>query len=190
MPTAPIEISARHVHLTKKSYATLFGAGAELQTERKLSQADEFASPDTVTLQVGERKIEKVRVLGPCRDHDQVEVARTDARTLKAEVPLRLSGNVSGSAPVTLVGPVGQVDLPEGMIVAQRHLHIAPDEATKLGITDGQEVAVEVDTPRGGRLHHCIVRVKDGYHQTIHLDTDEGNALGLTGKEPGNLIIS
>ncbi len=189
MSTIPIEISARHVHLTAKSYATLFGADAELKTERKLSQADEFASSDMVTLQVGERKIEKVRVLGPCRDHDQVEVARTDSRQLKVDVPLRLSGNVAGSAPVTLIGPVGQLDLPEGMIVARRHLHIAPAEAQQLGVTDGQEVAVKVDTPRGGRLDHCIVRVKDGYHQTIHLDTDEGNALGLTGKESGNLII-
>lgn len=189
MPTVPIEISARHVHLIQKSYATLFGADAKLKTERKLSQADEFASPDMVTLQVGERQIEKVRVLGPCRDHDQVEVARTDSRQLKADVPLRLSGNVAGSAPMTLIGPAGQLDLPEGMIVAQRHLHISPEEAHQLGVTDGQEVAVEVDTPRGGRLDHCIVRAKDGYRQTIHLDTDEGNALGLAGSETGNLII-
>ncbi len=189
MPTVPIEISARHVHLTKKSYATLFGVDADLKTERKLSQADEFASPDTVALLFGKRKIEKVRVLGPCRDYNQAEVARTDSRQLKADVPLRLSGNVAGSAPVTLIGPAGRLDLPEGMIVAQRHLHIAPAEAQQLGVTDGQEVAVEVDTPRGGRLDHCIVRVKDGYRQTIHLDTDEGNALGLTGSETGNLII-
>ena len=186
----PIEISARHAHLTELTLKKLFGPEVELKTHKKLSQADEFASAHVVTLRCGDRKIENVRVLGPCRDHDQIEVAFTDARALKAKVPLRLSGNSSGSAPVTLVGTVGSVDLAEGMIIAKRHLHIGLEEAEKLGLKDGQVVSLEVAGDRAGRLDQCLVRIKPGFRMSFHLDTDEGNALGLTGREKGKLIIT
>lgn len=185
----PIEISARHVHLAAATLSKLFGPEVKLVPDKKLSQVDEFASAYAVTLKCGDRKIDNVRVLGPCRDRDQVEVALTDARTLKAKVPLRLSGNIGGSASVTLVGPVGSVDLSEGMIIAKRHLHIGNEEARRLGIKDGQVVSLQVVGERAGRLDQCLVRIKPGFHMSFHLDTDEGNALGLTGREKGRLII-
>lgn len=190
MIEVPIEISARHAHLTEQTLKKLFGPEVELKTHKKLSQSDEFASAHVVTLKYRGKKIENVRVLGPCRVHNQIEITLTDARTLKAKVPLRLSGNIPGSAPVTLEGTIGSVDLPEGMIIAKRHVHVGRDEAKRLGIKDGQVVSLEVSGARAGRLDECPVRVKPGFRLSFHLDTDEGNALGLTGQETGKLIIS
>lgn len=189
MPAIPVEISARHWHPTKASFAKLFGQQAELKMERKLSQADEFSSPRTVTLQVGPNQIKKIRVLGPFRRQDQVEISRSDARHLKIDVPLRVSGHTQGSAPATLIGPAGEISLPEGMIVAQRHLHIDPVTATDLGLKDGQNVSLEVSGSRGGRLGQCVVRIRPGFKPSFHIDTDEGNALGLKGGERGKIII-
>ncbi len=189
MVTIPIEISARHAHLTEATLVKLFGQAAKMQSHKKLSQADEFASDFTLTIQSGDRKIEKVRVLGPSREHDQIEISLTDARTLKARVPLRLSGNVKGSAPVKLIGTNGTVDLSEGMIIAKRHLHIGPEDAAKFDLNNDQLVALEVAGERGGRLDQCVVRIKPGFQMSFHLDTDEGNALGLTGRSSGKIII-
>jgi propanediol utilization protein len=184
-----IEISARHVHLTATDFAKLFGPAAHLTQRQKLSQADDFAAEETVTVKVGGRQFDGVRIVGPFRSQSQVEISRTDARQLKADVPLRVSGDLAGSAPVTLAGPRGEVKLTSGLIVAWRHLHVSPAEAKRLGVTDRQMVGIAVTGPRAGRLDQCVVRVAAGFHQTIHLDTDEGNALDLNASAEGLIIV-
>jgi putative phosphotransacetylase len=121
-----IEVSARHVHLSKDDLDFLFGEGFNLEEEKKLSQGDDFASQSTVSLMNGERRIDKVRVLGPLRDKTQVEISRTDAYFLKLDAPLRISGDLEGAGSITIEGPVGRLDLKEGLIVAKRHLHCSP----------------------------------------------------------------
>lgn len=191
MITIPVEISARHVHISEADFQTLFGPEATLTPVANLSQIGEFASNYFVTLKNGERKIEKVRILGPFREQTQVEISFTDARYLRATVPLRLSGNLAGSAPVQLISPEGvELELSTGMIVARRHLHIAPEEANRYNLIDGQEVSLWVAGERGGQLDHCLVRVKKNYKASFHIDTDEANALGLKKDQTGELIIS
>ena len=190
MITIPVEISARHMHISEADFKTLFGPQATLAAAANLSQTGEFASDHFVTLKNGERKIEKVRILGPFREQTQVEVSFTDARYLRATVPLRLSGDLSGSAPVQLISPAGvELELGEGMIVARRHLHVAPAEANRYNLVDGQEVSLRVAGERGGQLDHCLVRVKENYQASFHVDTDEANALGLKKDQVGELII-
>jgi len=187
----PIEISARHIHLAESDFQVLFGSGAELSPKKNLSQKGEFASQYRLTIKNEEREIKNVRVLGPFRDQTQVEISRTDAFYLKADVPLRLSGNLEGSAPVKLIGPDGvEVELPEGMIVAKRHLHVSPAQAQELGIIDDQQVSVRVGGERSGQLDNCIVRVKANFEASFHLDTDEANALAIKPGQTGELIIA
>ncbi len=186
----PVEISARHIHLAEADFKALFGEEAELVPEKDLSQEGEFASDFKVTIKNEEREIQRVRILGPFRPQTQVEVSHTDARFLKAEVPLRLSGDLAGSAPVKIVSPKGaEVELAEGMIVAKRHLHVSPAEAEKLGIKDGDEVSLRTTGERGGQLDHCAVRVRDNFKASFHLDTDEANALGIIPGATGDLVI-
>ncbi|MFC1618019.1 phosphate propanoyltransferase [Patescibacteria group bacterium] len=190
MPKVNIEISARHVHLKEADFIKLFGEGNELSKIKDLSQKGEFATGEQVTIKVGEKKIAGVRVLGPFRDNTQVEISMTDARALKADVPLRLSGDIVGSAPVILAGPMGTVELDAGMIVAKRHLHISATEAEEFGVEDEQVVGLRVSGDRAGQLDQVIVRIKDTFTASVHLDTDEANALGVSPDDTGELIIS
>jgi putative phosphotransacetylase len=190
MISIPVEISARHVHISEADFKALFGSSVQLSSAVDLSQTGEFASNHFVTLKNKEREIEKVRILGPFRGQTQVEVSFTDARYLRATVPLRLSGNLAGSAPVQLLGPNGaEIELSEGMIVARRHLHISPTEAGQYNLSDGQEVSLRVAGDRGGQLDHCLVRIKENYNASFHIDTDEANALGLQKEQTGELIV-
>lgn len=173
-----IEISARHVHLSPADFATLFGADAELVKVRDLSVAGEFKSDKTVTIVGAKRNLERVAVLGPLRAQTQVEVSVTDTYTLGVtDVPARLSGNLAGSAPVTLRGPQGEVTLREGMIVALRHLHISRADMAKYGLTDGQKIDITAGTTRAVTFHEVVVRESQVATPVVHLDTDEGNAV-------------
>ena len=183
----PIGVSARHIHLTQEHVEALFGPGYQL-TKKKELMGGQFASNETVTI-VGLklRAIENVRVLGPVRKQTQVEVSATDAVRLGVKAPVRLSGDLAGSAPVTLVGPKGAIYLKEGCIVAKRHIHMSPEDAARFGVVDKQVVKVRFESGRGGTLEDVPVRVDPSFDLEMHIDTDEANGLGIT-KDMGYLI--
>ncbi len=185
----PVEVSARHCHLSKQDLEKLFGAGYELKKIKQLSQPSEFACQETVDIQVGSKRFEGVRVVGPLRDQTQVEISLTDAVGSSLIPPLRLSGDLSDSSPVILQGSEGLVSLNEGLIIAQRHLHCATDEAKKLKLKTGDLVSAEIEGDRGVIFEKINVRVADGYKLCLHIDTDEGNAAGINKVGEGQVIL-
>lgn len=172
----PVGVSARHVHLTQETVETLFGKGYHLTSKKEL-MGGQFAANEQVTI-VGLklRAIENVRILGPCRKINQVEVSSTDAVKLGIKAPIRESGNIVGSAPIALVGPKGVIYLKEGCIIAQRHIHMAPADAQEAGVRDGEIVSVKADNERGTVFGHVKIRVDDKFTLEMHIDTDEANA--------------
>lgn len=191
-----IETSARHVHVTQETLEVLCGPGAKLEVKKMLSQPGEFASGTKVDLvgpvnpKTGKNTMLKgVSILGPVRTHNQVEVSATDARSLKVPVCIRESGHIEGSAPITIVGPVGKVELKEGLIVAKRHVHMTPADAQELGVNNGDIVKVEVNTQdRKLIFDDTVVRVKDTYKLAMHIDTDESNAANCSGTVMGHIV--
>lgn len=178
--TVPVGVSNRHIHLTKADVATLFGEGYELQPLKDLSQPGQYACKETLTI-VGPslRPIEGVRVLGPVRKASQVEISMTDSYLLKVKPPVRESGNLSGSAPITIIGPCGVVSLKEGCIIANRHIHMSPEDGRHFGVSDGDTVTVEANGTRRTRFYDVQVRVNENFRLEMHLDTDDANAVGL-----------
>ena len=172
----PVGVSARHVHLTQEHVEVLFGEGYHL-TKKKELMGGQFASNELVTI-VGLklRAIENVRILGPVRSRSQVEISSTDAIKLGVRAPIRESGNVSGSAPIALVGPKGALYLEEGCIVAKRHIHMSPKDAMASGLHDGDVVSVKADNERGTVFNHVQIRVDESFTLEMHIDTDEANA--------------
>ena len=174
-----VGVSQRHVHLSREDLDTLFGKGFEL-TVSKYLMGREYASEQFVTL-VGPslKSIEKVRVLGPVRKNTQVEISRTDTFTLKVSPPVRPSGNIAGSERLVLVGPKGSVYLKEGVIIANRHIHLTPEYAAAHGIADNDYVDVEVEGIKPTRFYDVQVRVRDDFNVEMHIDTDDANSAGL-----------
>ncbi len=183
-----IGISARHVHLSREDLDTLFGKGFEL-TKKKTLMGREFASDQLVTL-VGPslRAIEGVRVLGPVRKNTQVEISRTDTFVLKVSPPVRPSGDIKGSEKLVLVGPKGSVYLKEGVIIANRHIHLTPEYAQKNGNKDGDYVDVLVESIKPTKFFDVQVRVRDDFNVEMHIDTDDANACGLKNGEKVKII--
>jgi len=175
----PIEVSARHVHISKKDLESLFGKEYQLHKIKQLSQPEEFACEETVTVQVGSKIIEKVRIVGPLRDQTQVEVSLTDTIGSGVIPPIKLSGDLENSSPVILTGPEGSVELPKGLIIAKRHIHCATVKAEELGLKNNDIVSVKIEGERGLIFNNVVVRVKDDYKLSMHIDTDEGNASGI-----------
>ena len=178
--TVPVGVSNRHVHLSREHLEILFGKGYELTVLKELSQPGQYAANETVTL-VGAslRPIENVRVLGPVRSSSQVEISLTDSYVLKVKPPVRESGNIKGSAPVTVVGPKGAVRLDEGCIVANRHIHMSPEDARAFGVRDGDTVTVDAEGKRRTRWFDVQVRVHESFRLEMHVDTDDANAAGI-----------
>ena len=176
----PVGVSNRHIHLTKADLAVLFGEGYELTPLKDLSQPWQFACKETLTL-VGPslRPIENVLVLGPLRGKSQVEISATDSYVLKVKPPVRESGNVAGSAGVTIVGPKGVVQLKEGCIIANRHIHMSPSDAASFRVKDGDTVTVDVEGKRRTRWYDVQVRVSPDFRLELHVDTDDANAAGI-----------
>ncbi|MCR5486164.1 MAG: phosphate propanoyltransferase [Lachnospiraceae bacterium] len=176
----PVGVSARHIHLTKEHVEVLFGPGYEL-TKKKDLMGGQFAAAEQCTI-VGLklRAIENVRILGPVRKASQVEISATDARTLGVNAPLRESGDIKGSAPISLVGPKGVLYLNEGCIVAARHIHMNPKEAQAAGLKDGDYVSVRMGNERGAVLDHVKIRVDASFSLEMHIDTDEANACQIS----------
>ncbi len=174
-----IGVSQRHIHLSQEDLETLFGKGYKL-TVKKYLMGREFASNEVVTL-VGPslKAIENVRVLGPVRKNTQVEISRTDTFVLKVSPPVRPSGEIKGSEKIVLVGPCGSVYLKEGVIIANRHIHLTPEYAEANGIKDNDYVDVEVEGIKPTRFYDVQVRVRDDFNVEMHIDTDDANSAGL-----------
>ena len=184
----PVGVSVRHVHICKEDLEKLFGKGAELHPERTLYQGD-FAAKETVSL-IGPkmRLLERVRILGPMRDRTQVELAKTDSIFLGVDAPLRMSGDLKGSAPITIIGPKGVIELKEGCIRAMRHIHMNTKEADYFGLKNGDMVKVRVCGPTAVVFENVVVRVSDNVRLQIHLDTDEGNVANINCKQDIEII--
>lgn len=178
--TIPVGISNRHIHLTRQDVETLFGKGYSLTPLKDLSQPGQYACKEQLTI-VGPslRPIEKVRVLGPERKASQVEISRTDAYLLKVKPPVRESGKIAGSAPITIIGPKGVVTLSEGCIIANRHIHMSPEDGARFGLKDNDYVTVDAFGERRTRFFDVQVRVDPNFRLEMHLDTDDANAAGL-----------
>ena len=177
-----VEISARHVHVTKEDLETLFGAGYELTPKKDLSQPGQFACEERVTVVGSKKELAGVSILGPCRSADQVELSATDARSIGVAAPIRESGDVKGSGACKLVGPCGEVELKEGVMVAKRHIHMTPEDAEAFGVKDAEIVNVKLDTKdRSLIFGDTVVRVSPKYALAMHVDTDEANAAAIPG---------
>lgn len=185
----PIAVSARHIHLTREAVGLLFGEGHELTPRNELSQPGQFACEETLTVIGPKRRLESVRVLGPVRSKNQVEISRTDEFWLGVDAPVRNSGDVAGSAGVTLQGPAGSLTLDEGLICAARHIHMAPQDAELFGVADGDVVEVAVNS--AGRdlvFGDVLIRVSPKFRLEMHIDTDEANAAELSRSAEGMLV--
>ena len=178
----PVEASGRHVHVTKEQALTLFGH--ELMPKRPLSQPGQYLSQERVTVIGPKGNFDHVAVLGPARTEAQVEVSLTDARVLGLDPPIRPSGQVAGSPGIRLRGPMGEITLSQGVLVAQRHIHLNPRQAKNFGVCDKQVVRLQVLTARPVIFEDVMVRVSDQFEAAAHLDYDEANACNL---KPGNL---
>ena len=178
--TVPVGVSNRHIHLSVDDAETLFGKGYQLTPLKDLSQPGQFARKETLTI-VGPslRPIENVRVLGPVRKASQVEISRTDSFTLKVKPPVRESGDIAGSAPITIIGPKGVVQLKEGCIIANRHIHMSTAEGAQFGLADGDYVDVETSGERRTKFYDVQVRVNKDFRLEMHIDTDDANAAGI-----------
>jgi acetate kinase len=185
----PIAISSRHVHPTQATLDALFGPGHVLRVKHPLSQPGQFAAEETVTLVGPHGSIEGVRLLGPPRREDQVELSRSDERRLGIDAPLRVSGDLDHTPGIELVGPAGRVRLDHGVVTPVRHIHMSPEEARRLGLRDRQCVSVAVDSDgRDLVFGDVVVRVSPGFRLELHLDTDEGNAAGAGGGATARLL--
>ena len=176
MEKIKIEVSARHCHLMQEHLDQLFGAGYELKKMKDLSQIGQFASEETVTIKTPSGVLEKVRILGPVREETQVELSMTEARKLKLQPPIRLSGDIAGSAGCIIVGPAGEVEITEGVIVAKRHIHCDPQTAEKHNWRQNQILSVQTPGERGLIFHEVEMRIDPEFVFVMHIDTDEGNA--------------
>ncbi len=171
-----VEVSARHVHLDRKTLDILFGEGYELTAIRDLSQPGQFVCDERVAIIGPKKTIENVVILGPIRPATQVEASLTDCYALGSVAPVRESGDIANSKAITIKGPKGEFEIKEGLIVAKRHIHMTPEDAENFGVSDKQIVSVEVDTSRPVIFKDVVVRVNKDYALAMHVDTDEANA--------------
>ena len=176
--TVKIGLSNKHVHLSQEHLEILFGEGHELTRKKDLVQPGQFASEEKVDIVGPKKTLTGIRVLGPVRPETQVELAMTDARTLGIKAPVRESGHLEGTPGCKLIGPCGEVELDHGVMVAQRHVHLNPEQAIEAGVKDKDIVCLKIDGERGLIFDNVVVRSGPTHEKEVHLDTDEGNAAG------------
>jgi len=184
----PIALSNRHLHVSQSDLDTLFGEGYELTNVKDLSQPGQYACDEKVDIVGPKRTIEGVRILGPVRPFTQVEISMFDARTLGIEGVVKASGDIKGTPGATLVGPKGQVELKEGVIVAARHLHMHTDDAPKYGLKDKDIINVKAGTERAIIFENVVVRVHPEFALDMHIDIEEGNAAGVDNGDFGQIV--
>lgn len=177
----PAGVSVKHCHLTKEHFKILFGASAEPKRVKDIKQPGFYAAEEMIDVQGPKGVLKKIRLVAPYRDHTQIEIAVSDAMAIGLKPPVRESGAVKGSAGAILIGPAGKVEIKEGVIIAQRHLHFSPSEAKSLGIASGEVVRVRAGAGQGRStvFEDVVVRVSDKYSLEFHVDTDEANAAGI-----------
>lgn len=185
----PVGLSNKHLHLSATDLETLFGKSHSLTPLKSLKQPGQYASEEKVDIIGPKGNIKGLRVLGPTRPETQVELSMTDARTIGVTLPVRESGKLDGTPGVKLVGPVGEVELDHGAIVALRHVHLSPAQAKEAGVVDKQIVSIKFNGERGLIFNNVLVRSGEGHEAEIHLDTDEGNAAGLANNDIGEILI-
>src|SRR5467141_3075759 len=180
-----VNVSARHCHLTPEAVETLFGKGHQLTVQKWLYQEGQFAAQETLTL-IGPRSrvISNLRILGPCRKLNQVELAYTDGIALGFDLPLRISGNIKGTLGCMLMGPAGFFEMSEGVIRALRHVHMSLEDANFYGVKGGDEMKLKIGGPCGLTLDNLLARVDEAFKLEVHIDTDEGNACNLQPNTP------
>jgi putative phosphotransacetylase len=180
VPRIPLGVSNRHMHIRKETFAAIFGPDAVLDVYRELFQPGEFASNQVVTI-VGPkmRAIQGVRILGPFRNYDQVELSLTDAIGIGISPPVRNSGDLEDASPLTIVGPAGSAFIPRCAIVANRHAHMPPGDARAFGVRDGDFARIRIGGEKGTVFENVLVRVNDAWKLQLHLDTDDANAANV-----------
>ena len=179
IPKIIIEVSARHVHLAQANLDVLFGKNYQLTKLRKLSQRDEFAANEAVDLKTAKNILRHVRILGPDRDYTQIEMSKTDAFYLGLAPLVKDSGDLQDTPGITIVGPKGEIDAQQGVILSHRHIHCSPAEAQKYNLNNDQLVKVKAMGKRGLVFDQVLIKIRDGYIWRMHLDTDEANAAGI-----------
>ncbi|AUM99417.1 phosphate propanoyltransferase [Clostridium botulinum] len=184
----PVGISNRHIHLSQKDLDSLFGENYELTKIKDLSQPGQYACKEVVTICGPKGAIEKIRILGPVRSKTQVEVLAGDCIKLGAVSHVKLSGDLNRTSPITIVGPKSSVQLEEGLIVAQRHIHMTPEDAQNLGVHDGEIVSIKFEDLRGGIYNNVAVRANDASSLECHLDIEEANAMGINSKSKVTIV--
>ncbi len=186
-----VNLSNRHIHLSQEDVEVLFGTGYELKKLKDLMQPGQFAGEEVVAIAGDKGRIEKVRVLGPCRPESQCEIMQSDAvRLTTAQVPVKESGKLDGSAAFEIIGPVGSVKKDKGLMIAKRHIHMDPESAEKYGIADNQVVQLKVGVEgREAVFGDVVARVNKAYALEAHLDLDEGNACGIGNGAMGEIIM-
>jgi putative phosphotransacetylase len=184
----PIAASNRHIHLSPEHVDRLFGKGHQLNKLKDLSQPNQFAAKETVTLIGPKGKIQNVRVLGPARGSTQVEVSLFDGFTLGVKPPIRNSGDIKGSEAITIQGPRGQVTINEGLICAARHIHMHTSDGESFGVSDGDRVQVKVEGERGVIFSNVLIRVSPKYKLEMHIDIDEANAANIKNGQLGEIV--
>ena len=185
----PAGISNRHIHLSKEDFEVLFGKGKELTFFKKLSQPGQFAAEENVDV-LGPKgtTIKNVRILGPFREQTQVELARTDCYAIGMPLVLRNSGDLAGTPGCKLIGPEGEVEIGEGVIVARRHIHLSPEQAAEAGVKDGDIVSVKFDGERSLIFNEVLIRSGESHYLDFHMDTDEANAASLVNSQEGEIL--
>ena len=184
-----VETSARHVHVTKEDLAILFGEGYELTKKKDLSQPGQFACEERVAVVGPKSQFPAVSILGPERKQTQVEISASDARAIGVTAPVRESGDLAGSGACRIIGPKGEIEISEGVIIAKRHIHMTPAEAEEFGLRDKDVVSVKIDSPERSLIFgDVVVRVSDSYALAMHIDTDESNAV-LAGRDVWGEVI-
>jgi putative phosphotransacetylase len=187
--TVMVETSARHVHVTEETLEILFGKGYQLTKKKDLSQPGQFACEERVQVIGPKNSFPAVSILGPTRPADQVELSASDARSIGVAAPVRESGDIAGSGACKLVGPKGEVELKEGVIVAKRHIHMTPEDAENYGVKDKQVVSVKIDSPERSLVFgDVVVRVSPKFKLAMHIDTDESNAV-MAGHDATGVIV-
>ena len=184
-----VETSARHVHVTKEDLAVLFGEGYQLTKKKDLSQPGQFACEERVAVIGPKSQFPAVSILGPERKQTQVEISASDARAIGVTAPVRESGDLKDSGACKIVGPKGEIEISEGVIIAKRHIHMTPADAAEYGCKDKDIVSVKIDSPERSLIFgDVVVRVSDSYALAMHIDTDESNAV-LGGREVWGEIV-
>lgn len=184
----PIEISARHIHLKQTDLELLFGKGYELKKLKEISQPDQFAARETVTIKNGVEEISNVRIIGPCRDYTQVEISKTDAHNLSIDAPIRNSGDINNTPGICVLGPKGRLFLKSGVIISERHLHLSSEEAKKLNLRHLQLISIKIGGNRSLIFNNVIVNSRQNVDKlSFQIDTDEANAANVKNGDYGEI---